>query len=246
MKSIYVIIFFISSLYNNSVIVFVHPSTIFGIAGERFFPAIQNINLPGFHKITKASLRKNCYKEVFLPFLDKYNLYFKNQLTSFYMFNWSGGIYPVNKKYIAAQQLFDAIFQYYTNNPNDELILIGCSHGGSVILAMVDLLKKHNISVHGVILLGTPINDNNRRYALEKLPNGDYVFKKIINIYSESDYIQRMDLVFNNFKFCRRTLPQKKHIINYKVNFGHINLWHKLFSQDPFVIQLPELMSLFL
>jgi hypothetical protein len=235
----------IFSVYSKDIVVFIHPSTVFNISGERFFPAIQNIDLPGWHKITKKSLIKNCYNEVFLPFVNNYFLYFDNIKSDFYMFNWSGSIYPIKKKHIASRQLCQAILDYLVDHPDDELILIGCSHGGSVILGMADLLKKHNIRVSKVILLGTPISDKNNENALEKLSDGSYVFSKIINIYSESDYIQKIDFIFNNYKFCQRILNTREGVINYKIgNIGHINLWHKIFSKKPFLIEIPRIIKL--
>lgn len=243
MKIILLAIILIFSLHSKYVLIFVHPSTIFNIAGEKFFPAIQNIDLPGWHKITKKSLIKNCFEEVFVPFINQYFFYFENIESDFYMFNWSGNIYPVKEKNIASMQLCTAILHYKRDHQDDELILIGCSHGGSVILGMANLLKKYNIRVSRVILLGTPISEKNDKNILEKLSDGTYVFSKILCIYSESDYIQRMDFIFNNYKFCKRILNDREGVINYKIhNVGHINLWHKILWKSPFIINVPRIM----
>lgn len=58
-------IFIAQLLLGKTLIVFVHPSTLLKISGEKYFPAIQNIKLPGFHKITKYFLLESCYDEVF-------------------------------------------------------------------------------------------------------------------------------------------------------------------------------------
>lgn len=240
-----IIFIIINNFCEKTIIIFVHPSTICNISGESFFPAIQNIKLPGLHKITRESLLNNCYCEVFLPFVNQYNIYFKEP-TSFYMFNWTGNIYPLYYKKIASQELFDSLIKYKNKNPNDKIILIGCSHGGNVILGMAPLLKKFNINIDLIILLGTPISKDSNKYTLEKLSNQSYIFTKIINIYSLSDYIQKIDIIFNDFKLCERILNQRKGIINYRINntFGHINLWHKLIWKEPFVIQIPKILSL--
>jgi hypothetical protein len=242
-KIFYISLFIVFHFYSKEVVLFVHPSTIFGIPVEIFCPAIQNIILPGWHEINEESLHKSCYEEVFLPFKKKYNIYFRNNPASFYMFNWSASIYPLEKKKIASEELASKIIEYKKKNFDDTLILIGCSHGGSVILGIADILKKKNIKIEKVILIGTPINEINNKNAAKKLCNGEYIFSKIINIYSESDYIQRIDLIFNNFKLCNRTLDTREGIINYKItDVGHINLWHKILWKDPFIINLPGIM----
>ncbi len=243
-KFFFISILFIICLLGNDTIIFVHPSTLFGIPGELFFPAIQNILLPGFYQIKKDNLSNKSYNEVFLLFLHKYSYLFKKNDVKYYMFNWSGVIYPIQNKEIASVELFYEIFSFKKNNPNDKIILIGCSHGGNVILGMSDLLKLYNIEIDTVVLLGTPIGENSDKNAMKKLFNGRYVFKQIINIYSNSDFIQKIDLVFNDFKFCKRILNERTGIINYRITgFGHIDLWHKVLWKDPFVIQVPRIMS---
>lgn len=180
----------------------------------------------------------------FLPFLRKYYTYYKDE-AYFYMFNWTGNIYPLKYKTIASQNLFDALFKYKNDNPDHSIILIGCSHGGNVILQMADLLKQYNIQIDLVVLLGTPISKKSNKNAFKKMNDVEYVFKKIINIYSFDDYIQKIDIFFNNFKLCERIFEFREGIINYKISgIGHINLWHKILWKDPFVIQVPIIMSL--
>ena len=71
-------------------------------------------------------------------------------------------------------------------------------------------------------------------------------FAMLINIYSYSDYIQNIDIFCNNFKATQRRLEQREGIINYQINnIGHVNLWYKIFNKNPFIIQIPKILSLF-
>lgn len=242
MKKALFFIFIIISMNAETLIIFVHPSTIFGICSENFLPAIQNLKLRGLHKISKKSIQKKCYKDVFIPFLKNYNIFYKNNSTSFYIFSWNGNIYPVYQKKIASVELFKSLSKI--KNKFDKIILIGCSHGGSVILGMAPLLQKNKITIDSIILLGTPISTENNNYALLKIESNTYVFKKIINVYSNEDYIQKTDFIFNNYKFCNRTITKNENIINYEIyEFGHINLWHQYPWKDPFVISIPLLLK---
>jgi hypothetical protein len=227
----------------QTIIVFVNPSTVLGINGEKYFPAIQNIKLPGFFPISKISLLDSCYQEVFLPFITNYKDEFSDK-TAFYMYNWSGTIYPCVYKLIASKELFIELSRYKKNHPNDIIWLIGCSHGGSVILGMAELLMSHNIQIDMIILLGTPISEQNNENALKKINNKKYVFKHIINIYSKSDFIQIADIFFNNFSLCKRTISERSGLINYLIkDFGHIELWHKTSSRNPFIVNVPMIIK---
>ncbi len=234
--------FFILYCYTKEIVVFVQPFKIFTIVNDEYFYAIQNNKLLGWHEITDKTLFKNSYEEVFLPFVKEYYIY--NNKASFFTFNWSGSIFPLRYKDIAPKKLFNALVKYKNNNPDDTIILIAYSHGGNVVLRMADLLRKNNIKIDLVVLLGTPLGESSNSNARNKLADGSYVFSKIINIYSFDDYIQTIDIFFNNFKLCQRTLDYRKNLINYEIkNKGHVNLWYQIFKQDPFVIQVPRIMS---
>ncbi len=110
---------------------------------------------------------------------------------------------------------------------------------------MSGLLKKYNMEIDLVVLLGTTISIVTQVNANQKLSYNQYVFSKILNIYSESDYIQKLDVFFNNFHFCDRVLLNRSGVINYQIyNYGHIDLWHKVFFKDPFVIYVPFLVDM--
>lgn len=247
MKKIFnIFIFFILHIYSKEIVIFVQPFKIFTFINDEYFPAIQNNKLIGLNKITQNSLCKNGYKEVFLRFIEQYNIYFKNNNTSFFTFNHIGSIFPFRLKNNSSKKLLNAIIKYKNDNPNDKIILIGYSHGGNVVLNMANLLIKHNLKIDLVLLLGTPINTSSNKNTFAKLVNGNYVFSNIINIYSLADYLQKIEIWSNNFKFYQKELQPRESLINYPINdFGHVNLWYKVWRFDPFILQVPKILSKF-
>lgn len=160
------------------------------------------------------------------------------------MFNWGGVIYPIKYKHQASSKFYAALKQYQKEQKPDKIVLIGCSHGGTVILGMADFLKKDGLSINTVVLLGTPISSENEKYATMKRENGSFVFETIINVYSDIDYIQKLDIFFNNFHFCKTKITPHSNIINYRINdYGHINVWHRYMWKDPFILEVPRLLK---
>ena len=194
----------------NIAVIFVHPSTIFSIPGERLLPAIQNIQLDGLHEVLPETLDRYSYEKVFLPFAKNYQKYFSDSV-SYYMFNWGGVIYPIKYKHQASSKFYAALKQYQKEQKPDKIVLIGCSHGGTVILGMADFLKKDGLSINTVVLLGTPISSENEKYATMKRENGSFVFETIINVYSDIDYIQKLDVFFNNFQIYFQKIVSKRY-----------------------------------
>lgn len=171
----------------------------------------------------------------------------KHDKASYYMFNWDGAIYPIKHKKQASNKFYLALKNYKELYKKNKIILVGCSHGGSVILGMADDLKKDKIAIDLVVLLGTPISKKNEEYATIRTDDGSFVFQTIINVYSEIDYIQPLDLFFNNFNFCKREIEPQSNIINYRIaHYGHINLWHRYAWSDPFVLEVPYVLKKFL
>lgn len=232
-----------SNREGKMVVIFVHPSTIFSIPGERLLPAIQNVQLGGLHEVLPEVLDKDSYEKVFLPFVKNYQKYFSDSV-SYYMFNWGGAIYPIKHKQQASSKFYHALKKYHKEQKPDKIVLIGCSHGGTVILGMADFLKQDSIPIDVAVLLGTPISFENEEYATMKRNDGSFVFETIINVYSDVDYIQKLDVFFNNFHFCKRKISPQSNIINYRItDYGHINLWHRYVWKDPFVLEVPRLLK---
>jgi len=120
------------------------------------------------------------------------NLYSFDQ---FYIFGWkSEKVYDSVRKEAAqdlVQGLEPIVKQYYSNHGvQPKIRLIGFSHGGNVLLHTAHylplIIKNNEIRVE-VWLFGTPVQQANCNLVDSKN------FHKIYSIYSEKDWIQRMD-----------------------------------------------------
>ena len=83
--------------------------------------------------------------------LNNYNSLFKDN-TIFYIFSWGGTIYPIKTKEEQSYNLYLNLINIIAQYPNYKIILIGCSHGGSVILGMSKYLQSNNIKIELIIL----------------------------------------------------------------------------------------------
>ncbi len=106
----------------------------------------------------------------------------------------------------AARGLINVIKSY---SKKTKIIIIAHSHGGNVaILASQQLTRK----IEKLYLLGTPISTDYQ-------PNMK-IFKKIYNLFSFGDEVQRMMGVFE------RTLPEHERIFNIHVTMNHKEIGH--------------------
>jgi len=112
----------------------------------------------------------------------------------YYLFGWSGLLSP-RGRYEDAKKLFELLdqeIQRLKPDHNDIRIrLIGYSHGGNVALNLgaihQDIYPTSELSIDELILIGTPIQ-HDTDYMIN-----DSLFKKIYNIYSCSDRVQKID-----------------------------------------------------
>ena len=94
---------------------------------------------------------------------------------------WSGGN-DKNSREKAAEQIAQEIITYHQNNPDEQIRLIGHSHGGNVAVMVVNILAEKNIDVETLVTIATPV----RGYQLEK----GATVKQHINVYNNSDQVQ--------------------------------------------------------
>lgn len=113
----------------------------------------------------------------------------KDQL---YFFGWDG-FFPIQREQ-EAQRLHDELAQFIEKNgitDKDPLHIrfVTHSHGGNVALCLLDLIDKNKspIVVDELILMGCPIQKVTAEYAHAQC------VKKIYNLYSEGDDIQKSD-----------------------------------------------------
>lgn len=204
-------------------------------------------NEKGLSQITETNISKKIYTTVFLPFKKNFELYISKN-TFYYSFNWSGSLLKEARRK-ASEELATAIIQLKKEHPSIKITVICHSHGGNVLLETADILKYTNFSIDYTILLGTPISKKTETWAAIKNKNKEYVFTKILNIFSQWDWLQPLDIFSNNYAFCKKSFPisnkEKTNIINQKENSESHWSFYYLFKENslPFVIKIPTILK---
>lgn len=204
-------------------------------------------NKKGLSEITETNISKKIYNTVFIPFKKDFELYISRN-NFYYTFNWSGSLLKEARKK-ASQELATAIIQLKKEHPSIKITVICHSHGGNVLLETADILKTTNISIDCAILLGTPISKKTEAWAAIKNKDKEYVFTKILNIFSQWDWVQPLDILSNDYAFCKKSFPisktEKTNIINQKENiYSHWSFYYLLpFDPKPFIMEIPTILS---
>lgn len=164
---------------------------------------------------------------------------------NFYYYGWSGDL-SFSKRKEAAKSLYKHI-----KNLSEPITLIGHSHGGNVILELLNIMKKKNstLIIDRIILLGTPV-----QYATHDFLSFSNV-NKVNVLYSAGDYIQIFDpqgiykKTNNKSKtnfFSSRTFNHKhENLKQVKVLINNRNPWHIEFICKAFIQHLPETIRFF-
>jgi hypothetical protein len=145
----------------------------------------------------------------------------------FYTYGWSG-LLSKTQRYLESEGLLLGIYQlieaYKVQGITPKIRIIGYSHGGNVCLNMASMHEKNypdmNIYIDELILFGMPVQLETDIYSANPL------FKKIYNIYSCQDVIQKMDFfsssrLLSNRQFTSRRVfkvPKKITQINLKIS----------------------------
>lgn len=130
----------------------------------------------------------------------------------FYTFGWSGLLSP-SKRYREAKKLYIALSQeiklFKQQGITPRIRLIGYSHGGNICLNLGAVkkhenLKKENISIDQLVLLGVPV-----QYDTDYLVSSP-LFKKVYHFYSHADRIQRLDFFSWNRFLSKRLFKERE------------------------------------
>jgi hypothetical protein len=180
-----------------------------------FFNAFGGVK-SGIIKISNSKLKFDEEQLLILHYLKKT---MKNG--DFYAFNWCGHIFE-NCRDAASYELYKEIIKInYENNKSGyktNFILIGHSHGGNVILGVSDYIKSiDKLNILYAVLFGTPIYKKTHERVIKKIEN-EYIYKNIINIYSENDIIQAIGSIIcgNLFDHKKKLEIERDNLFNFK------------------------------
>jgi len=142
----------------------------------------------------------------------------------FYTYGWSG-LLSRTQRYIESEGLLVGIYQliesYKTKGITPKIRIIGYSHGGNVCLNMARMHEEEypdmTLIIDELVVLGMPVQMETDSYCASPL------FKKIYNIFSTQDVIQKMDFFSSNRFFSNRQFTSRR---SFKVpeNVTQINL----------------------
>ncbi|MBP6870002.1 hypothetical protein KBC04_03915 [Candidatus Babeliales bacterium] len=166
----------------------------------------------GLHKIDMHHPNKEQAARIIAASYERISQYAGNEPSEeYYAFGWSG-LVSHKLRYLEAgilyQQLSDVSKKLKSEGKNPKIRIISYSHGGnlSIQLGAVHVTKApcDQISIDELYLNGTPV-----QIETDYLVNSP-VFKRIYNIYSKADSIQKLD--FFSFKrfFSRRKFSNRK------------------------------------
>lgn len=132
----------------------------------------------------------------------------------YYTYGWSG-LLSHTARYKDAIDLYKNIEKevqrFIDNGITPKIRIFGYSHGGNVVLNLGAVRQKEavrkDLVIDEMLLLGTPIQKET-----DYLIN-DQVFKKVYNIYSACDRVQKMDFFSFNRAFSRRICSERSDFI---------------------------------
>ncbi|MDR3550878.1 MAG: hypothetical protein P4L31_05650, partial [Candidatus Babeliales bacterium] len=128
----------------------------------------------------------------------------------YYTYGWSGLLSP-SCRYKESLELFKAIDKevnhYLSLGITPKIRVVGYSHGGNVVLNLGGIRQKEPVNkglvIDETVLLGTPIQSET-----DYLIN-DSLFKKIYNIYSTGDRVQKLDFFSFGRFFSQRVFKER-------------------------------------
>lgn len=128
----------------------------------------------------------------------------------YYTFGWSGLLSPTCR-YKESIDLYHQIDQelkrYKQKGITPNIRVVGYSHGGNVVLNLAKVRQREPVNkelvIDETILLGTPIQGET-----DYLVN-DALFKKIYNIYSTGDRVQKLDFFSFRRFFSQRVFKER-------------------------------------
>ncbi len=157
--------------------------------------------------------------------------------TFFYTFGWDGKLSNKSRRIAGMtlhQQLRNEIDhimdQEKIERSNIDVICIGHSHGGNVLLYMAEQNNREievhkKLTIDTLVTLGTPVQPQTIRFVQDRM------FKKVFHLFSYDDMVQIADIISSTNNKSKRIFPStQKSIFNIEVTIGkksplHNELW---------------------
>jgi len=182
-----------------------YEKNVLKIREHPYLYTVQAIGNLGLHPVKESKKVVNGAYAFSVLYTDLQNRFGPKENNTFYTFGWTGLI-STKRRYSEARQFYKELKQliadYKKRGITPKVRLIGYSHGATMFLNFAPLRAKEfctdTFCIDESYFLGMPI-----RYKYLKAivcPP----FKKIYNIYSRSDKVQRLD-IFTGKGFARRS-----------------------------------------
>jgi hypothetical protein len=144
----------------------------------------------------------------------------------YFIFNWSGNLNN-NDRNEAAENLFSEINKIKKNDSSigvkQEFYLIGYSHGGNVCTKISKIAKEKKFElindIKYLLIIGTPIYSETEENINLINNENKYFFKNVINIYSNEDYIQLLDMILFEHRKNRTIKKKRKNLFQFDVSY---------------------------
>ena len=173
-----------------------YGETVTLIRKNPFFFQNQTIQAQGLVPIELNTDKPGAAASALATFYDKIGQLNSQKPTKnyYYTYGWSGLLSRSARcsdalKFI--QALEQEIAHFRSQGIDPKIRLVGYSHGGTVILKLALVKRQHNVplnfAIDETIFLGTPIQFDTD-YLIE-----DPLYKKVYNIFSRSDRVQKLD-----------------------------------------------------
>jgi len=172
--------------------------------------ALQPVGHLGLRKVLKEDAPINAAYIFSVLYDDMAKQFGSTEKNSFYTYGWSGLI-SHKERYKAARTFYIQLKELIENHPKDQpplkIRIIGYSHGATMFVNFADIRKKEfcadSFIIDETIFLGVPIT----RGITNAI--GCPPFGKVINIYSNADKVQRLDIFTSAHFFSERTFKKK-------------------------------------
>lgn len=185
----------------------VYGQTVKSMRADPFFYQNQAMQKPGLVPINPNNHQPGAAASALANIFADVNKLNEPQPTQqfFYTFGWSG-LLSRSARYADAKELLlslnQAIAQFRAQGILPKIRILGYSHGGTLGM-MLALVKRNegimpNFSVDQLLLFGTPIQQDTD-YLI-----ADPLFKKIYNIFSRADRVQKLDFFGSGEFFSER------------------------------------------